>query len=244
MIQTRQVTGRSTFVPPMPAKPSIFLDFETLPTNDPEIIEYLTSRIRPPATMKKADTIATWETEEKPKLIEEAIFKTGLSGTYGRVCCAGFAINADPVTTFIGDETYVLKSFFNAVLDWEDSMRVTQEGNHALTVVGHNARSFDMRFVWQRAVIQRIKVPKSLPFNGSRWDDRIQDTMEMWDPDISKRTSLDRLCRALGVQSPKTDFDGTMVAAAFAAGQYSRISRYCTSDVESMRECYWRMVFA
>ena len=39
----------------------VTMDLETLPSADPAVRDLLAARIKPPAAMKKADTIAAWE---------------------------------------------------------------------------------------------------------------------------------------------------------------------------------------
>lgn len=239
MIITRRPTSR--FVPPVPTKPSLFFDIETLPTDDPEVIQILSDKCKPPGNYSKPDTIAAWERDEKPKMLADAISKTGLDGTYGRICCIGWAHNAQPVKSCIGDEREVLQTFFDAIASIAGVHIEGSTMNTALTVVGHNMRAFDLRFVWKRATILKLKLPKAMPWNAGYWDERVQDTPLMWDPDPSKRISLDRLCKVLGVKSPKNGFDGSMVADAWLRGEHKKIATYCEGDVDAMRECWWRM---
>lgn len=98
-----------------------------------------------------------------------------------------------------------------------------------------------MRFLWQRSVILGLFRPKSLPWHVSKWDERVQDTMTLWNPDTARRVSLDKLCHALGVRSPKDGFDGSMVADAWALGQREKIALYCEGDVDAVRQCWWKM---
>jgi len=51
--------------------------------------------------------------------------------------------------------------------------------------------------------------------------------------------SQDNLAKALGL-SGKGDFDGSMVAEAWANGEHERIAYYCLSDVETVRAIYRR----
>lgn len=222
--------------------PTVFLDSETLPTEDTRIIQRIVDEIKPPGNYKKAETIAEWEKQEKPKLIEEAVHRTGLDGSYGRVCCISYAFNDGPTMSHIGEEKEVLSWFFDQV----DSVSRLQlaVGDDAflpLTVCGHAVRTFDLRFLWQRAAVQGVRRSPALPWNVSRYDPRIQDTMEIWNPD--KRISLHDLCLILGVPSPKDQgVDGSMVWDLWRAGRRSAIARYCEGDVEAVRDCWCRMV--
>lgn len=232
----------------------LFLDLESLPTDDPRIVDMLAAKIKPPGNMSKPETIAKWEAEEKPLLIAEAVGKTSFDGSYGRICCACWAFGDQPVDGAVGDERDVIKALFKAISEYtlakllasgsaarympEDEKRAV----HALKLSGHNVRAFDMRFLWKRAVVLGIPIPQSLPWKESQWSERFQDTMTLWDPE--KRISLGNLCYILGIDHDEDDFDGSMVADAFKAGRYSKILRYCKADVEAARRCWYRMTIA
>ena len=59
---------------------TIALDIETLPAGPMPTPELM----KPPAQMKKADTIAKWREEEAPKLVEEEYRKRSLDSMVGR----------------------------------------------------------------------------------------------------------------------------------------------------------------
>jgi hypothetical protein len=68
--------------------------------------------VKAPGNIKKAETIEAWERDEKPAAVLEAVRKTGLDGTYGRICCIGFAVDDEPVECAFGNEEDVLRNFF------------------------------------------------------------------------------------------------------------------------------------
>ena len=225
-----------------------FLDIETLPTDDAELIADIASEISPPKNYKKADTIAAWMANERPALIEEELSKTALDGTYGRVCAIGYALDDEPPIAIVGPEEPVIRDFFVWASSMESAKVPLGADQHAeygieITWIGHNIRSFDLRFLWQRAVVLGIAVPQSLKSAlAARWLGReLQDTMLMWNPAPDRRVSLERLCRVLRIACPKADMDGSMVAQVFAAGQLERINAYVKADVTAMRACYRRL---
>jgi len=217
---------------------NLFLDLETIPTTDPDVIARIAANIKPPATMKKQEIIDKWVAEEKQAAIDEAVAKTAFDGTYGKICAVAYAFDDGPVVGACHtDEPILLANFF-------DGVRRASKTGRDITVVGHNVTGFDLKFLWKRAVILGIR-PASLPFKAKPWDTAaVFDTMTQWDADQSKRISLDALCRVLGVPSPKGELDGSMVAGAFAAGRYSDIAEYNAGDVRAVREVYKRMIFA
>lgn len=225
---------------------NIFLDCETIPTEDPAAIADIAAGIKPPANYKKADTIEAWEKNEKTAAVAEAILKTAFDGTYGRIIVLGYAVDdAEPVA-LCGVEGEILAQFFSAVSASAKYVFQSGEGERLLAFVGHNLLGFDLRFLWQRSVINRVKLPSSLmkACKARPWDGMVADTMQMWHPDRDRRISLEKLCKALGVTTPKTDLDGSKVYEAYKAGEIERIANYCKGDVIAMRECYKRLTFS
>jgi hypothetical protein len=217
-------------------------DLETLPANDPQIIADIHATIKPPGNLKKAETIEAWWKDEGDKAKADAVSKTALDGTFGRICCIGFAFNDEPAQSLIGgDEGYLISTFFAKV---KDAARVKTHQTSVMeqvTVIGHNITGFDLRFLWQRAVIHNIPRLNVFPWKAKPWDDRIIDTMLMWNSDNQKRISLDKLCKALGVNTSKGDLDGSKIAQVWADGRQEDIARYCEADVIATRECWLRM---
>lgn len=224
----------------------IYLDIETLPTESAAVIADLTAGIRPPANLKKADTIAKWETEEKPGAIEDAIRKTAFDGTYGRVLAIGYAVEDASPVCLIGDELETLQAFVGHLKTVTKLAYHGGETEKGVTFVGHNIAGFDLRFLWQRMVVNGIRPSGELlgAMKTRPWDKSIADTMTMWNPDRQSRVSLDKLCKALGVQTSKGDMDGSKVYETYKAGDLEKIRTYCMADVEAVRACYRRMTFA
>jgi hypothetical protein len=63
----------------------------------------------------------------------------------------------------------------------------------------------------------------------------------MWSQDREKRASMDKLCKAFGIEG-KGDFDGSMVAATWPVDP-QKVVDYCCADVERTRALYYRMTF-
>ena len=107
--------------------------------------------------------------------------------------------------------------------------------------VAHNA-SFDLPFLWRRARVLDVNVPDWLP---SPLDLRIGksagDTMLLW-AGLRERVSLDALCRALGIESPKDGgIDGSQVFDRWQSGAYDLIARYNLRDVHALRRVWHRL---
>jgi hypothetical protein len=208
-------------------------DSETLPTQDPEIIEQLRATIKPPATHKKPETCAAWMEENAESALAELVAKTSFDGMYGRIAC--IAWQEDDGETFA---TLPTDSEGDAIQRFYDYLPFV--GKYC----GHNIAGFDFPFLKHRSIILRIKPPESIrkAMSAKPWDDCIADTMLMWSSDPHKRGSMDRLCKAFGIEG-KGDFDGSMVAETWPVDP-QKVIDYCKDDVRRTRQIYNRITFA
>ena len=213
----------------------VYTDLETIGSDDPEVIAEIAAGITAPGNYKKPESIAEWEAQNKPALVQEALKRTSFDGGLGRIICIGFAVNDAVPLTFVGEEKDILVSFYSALGQIEE--------NSPKVLVGHNLIGFDLRFLYQRSVVNGIRPPAYINFNARSWDKTVNDTMLMWNPDRDKRVSLDRLCRILGVPSPKTEMDGSKVWEYYKEGRIEEIRSYCAGDIVSTRMCHRKMMF-
>jgi len=211
-------------------------DLETLPTNDPAIIDELAKGIKPPATHKKQETIDAWMIENKESALKELVAKTSFDGALGRIACIAWSIDDRPVCV-AGDE----QSEIEAIEEFYSY--IESECDHGVIFCGHNLAGFDLPFLKHRSIIHGIKPPKSLlqAMNAKPWDSCIADTMLMWSSDSQKRASMDKLCKALGIQG-KEGFDGSMVAETWHVDP-QKVIEYCKDDVRRTSAIYKRINF-
>jgi len=221
----------------------LYVDIETIPAQSPEIHAAIAENVKPPAQMKKAETIAAWEASDKAQAVQDAIAKTSLDGTYGHICCVGFAVNdGAPDCRYLPDryspdlEAELLHDFFARVNE------VGANNPYPVCVVGHNVIGFDLRFIWQRAIILGVRVPGWFPRDPRPWGNEAFDTMIAF---AGQRGTIgmDRLCRALGIEG-KGEIDGSMVASLWEVRRSDDIARYCMDDVERTRAIHRRMQVA
>jgi len=220
----------------------LHLDLETIPTTRPDVVEYLTKSIKPPATYKKAESIAAWHKDEAPGAAEEAVRKTSLDGTFGRICVVGWAID-DGQAAYLAndqDEGALLKEF-HAVLQHE----LRRADDYVVRIVGHNVASFDLRFFMQRSMIHGIQphVALTRAAKAKPWESQVVfDTMIQW-AGVGGRVKLDTLCQAFGIASPKGELDGSKVWDWVQAGRIKEVGEYCIKDVEATRAVFKRMLY-
>lgn len=219
----------------------IFIDIETIPAQRQDIADYIAATIKPPKTMSAAATIEKWHKESKAGAIEDEVSKTGLDGAFGQVCCIGYDLtnSGEPTAIYGLDEPTLLDCFNNALNDIPRAMW------SAYTVIGHNVSGFDLRFLLQRYMVNGIKPHPiiNVAAQAKAWDGKVYDTMTQF-AGYGKTISLDKLCMALGVPSPKGDMDGSMVGQYVADGRIAEVADYCKKDVIATRAVYRRMTFA
>ena len=214
----------------------IYFDIETIPTQSQQAIAMIAAEIKPPAQMKKPETIAEWEATQKQSAIDEAVLKTSFDGALGQICCIGLAIDDHPAQAFIGQESDILIAFGNALEAAYDPSK-----NVPPVFIGHNVSAFDLRFLFQRYVINGIKPPRFIPFNDKSWSERIFDTMTYFSG-YGNRISLDKLSLALGLEG-KGGITGADVWPMYQAGKIQDIADYCIHDVDLTREVEKRLTF-
>jgi 3'-5' exonuclease len=224
------------------AMPTLFIDIETIPTDRQDVREYIAAKVTPPATMSKPETIAKWEAESKPAAIDEAVAKTGLDGAFGCVCVIGWAVDDGEVKTMqsVNNEATLLDAFGEAM-----NQAINYNELFDTVVCGHNVSAFDLRFLMQRYMVHGIKPPQLIKraAEAKPWEtQKVFDTMVQW-AGVGNRVSLEKLCLAFGIESPKGEIDGSNVAQAVADGRIDEVAAYCKRDVEATRAIYKRMNF-
>lgn len=214
----------------------LYLDIETLPTNDGFVMAEIEDGIKPPANISKAETLDKWDAESKPALVKEAIGKTALSGAWGSICCISFAWgDSEPVGLVRGEagEGAMLTDAFA-------KMQAIKPQFGLCAIVGHNVANFDIRFIWQRCFVLGVRVPGWFPRDPKPWSREVNDTMTMWSGQRDF-ISLDKLCRAMGLRG-KGNMNGGDVAQAWAEGRFDDIKAYCQGDVERVRAVHRKML--
>ena len=110
---------------------------------------------------------------------------------------------------------------------------------------GHNIKEFDIPFLCRRMIINGIALPTCMQIQGRKpWEVNHIDTMELWRfGDYKNFTSLSLLAVVLGIPSPKSDLDGSMVAGVYwQEKDLPRIASYCLQDVFTSAKVYLRLV--
>lgn len=175
--------------------------------------------------------------------------KAGLTPEFSMVVCivAIDSINKIPVRfRMVLDESDVSeeaimraeKEMIEEFYKWIDGLK------GKVQLMGHNIKKFDMPVMNVRSVKHGIKLHGAFKMYGLKpWELDVIDTMEVWRGGLFSSTqasSLDDVCRVLGIESPKgggdDGLDGSMVGEEFWRGKGSfddrinRICNYCERD--------------
>lgn len=238
----------------------LYLDIETIPAQHPEILaeiraskqqelEQAIAAVRAPGNYG-AEAAAKWMAEKGAAQIadlragfdadvDEAYRKTSFDGAFGQICVIGWALNDDQPRTVHGmNERDVLRAFGH-------SLDITRSEQFSTCVIGHNVAAFDLRFLAQRHIVNGIRPPMVIAraAQAKPWEsEKVFDTMVQWSG-VGSRISLDKLCKALGIKSPKGDIDGSKVWDAVQAGRLVEVADYCARDVEAVRQVHLRMTY-
>lgn len=245
------------------------LDIETIPAQRPDVLDEITASkqaeleaaiaaVKPPGTHKKEETILAWWENEAPKIVDNlkagvaadidaAYRKTGLDGAFGQICVIGFALDDDaPRMVWSADwdkpgtESELLEDFYCALTDL-----IPANMERAMCVVGHNVAGFDLRYLVQRSIVNGLRPHRVIASaaQAKPWEgEKVFDTMVQW-AGVGNRISLDKLCKALSIPTPKSDITGATVWDAVKAGRIADVAAYCARDVAATRAVHRRLTF-
>ena len=225
---------------------SLHIDLETIPAQQQWIKDEIRAGIKPPATYKKPDSIAAWMDENADNEAHNEWLKTSFDGSRGEICTIGFAIDNLAASAYqrtdILTEESILQSFFDNLAKLAELDHKASKYFHAQWIT-HNGIAFDLRFLYQRCVINRIDTHGiKIPVDSRHGSKESFDTLLAWRGWQAKAGgSMAHLCKVLGIDG-KNGFDGSMVWGAFQEVRYNEIAEYCALDVERTREIYKRLM--
>lgn len=230
----------------------LYLDIETIPAQNPEVITELSALVQPPGSIKKPETVAAWHNGEPPYegvkagLLAKLHHETGFDGRLGHVCNIAFAVGESQIVGLSlgpdaspSSERDLLEEFFDGM----DALAHDKDRMRTPLVVGFNIRAFDLRFLLHRCAVLDVRptLPLSRLLNGKHGYD-YYDLMLEW-AGFRGFVSQDKVARALGLGG-KGDMDGSQVYQAWLDGHHDAINEYNMDDVRQARAIYHRLVKA
>ena len=204
---------------------NLFFDIETIPADE---------KIKEVALAQALSKQNRYQNSKKVTKSKETLYhNTAISGDFGQIFCIGYAIDNQNVEIIKGQEADILKTWW-------------QVADRADLFIGHNIMDFDLRFIFKRSIINKIKpTARHLNLSFARYRNvPIYDTMREWEKWSQSYISLDTLAKALGLESSKDGgINGSQVYDYYLKKKYEAIYEYCARDVELTRKIYKRMVF-
>jgi len=227
---------------------NFYFDIETIQTQRQDFIDDFAVTITPPANIKKAETLKAWEEDKKPALIEKAVSESVFDGGMGEIIAFSCAVDDGKIYNAYRTNESTEYDLLEAINEIFKVMFFSKHGNYdsqqQATWIGHYITGFDLRFLWKRFVINRIKPAVKIPYGAKPWDKEVYDTCIEWKGTSGKdKSSMDFVCKALNIEG-KNGMDGSQVYDYWKEGRYKEISEYCDSDVIRTREIYKAISFA
>lgn len=217
-----------------------FLDIETVPGENPEIVDYETISL----FNKKFE----WEMAQDPTISAQQFYaqKAGLYAEFGKVVCVSIG------------KMQATKFYVKTLVNKNEKDLLTQLASmleNANFLCAHNGKDFDFPFLIRRFIIHGLPIPKVLDTIGKKpWDIPHFDTMEMWGSTQWKyRTSLELLAHLFGLPSPKRDMSGADVAKVWfdmfnvpndqlpfekEELAFKKIGEYCAGDIVTLANVF------
>lgn len=232
----------------------IYVDIETAPTSDLGAIAEIEAGVTAPANYSKPESIQQWLETKGQAAKREAVGKTALDAGMGSIIAIGIATDDfDPVVLTRDpdseNDSDLLRVFCDHVEELlNDATPISPTDGERLFKpepwwVGHNV-SFDLGFIWRRAVINGITPPFAIPSPDEiRHGKNCFCTMTAW-AGFGQRISLSRLSRALELPDPKQNEEGISGANAWEfwhQGDLDTVQKYCAADVIAARSIFHRM---
>lgn len=217
---------------------NVFIDLETIPDQSKDAKSRIAETIKPPAQMKKPETIDEWINGKgkyegvRDKAIENAWLKTSLNGGYGEICSAALEID-NKMYSIGGKEDAILNYIWCVISDKVKS-------NERVMFIAHKAK-FDLPFLWHRSVINGVKPSIDFKPHGRHGID-YYCTMQAW-AGYNGMISLDALAKILGVGSKTEGMSGSQVWPEYKAGNIQKIVDYNIDDVRLLRAVYDKLNF-
>lgn len=219
----------------------LFMDIETVP------VEADYDQLRPGMQAEWVRKAKFVKSASDPNADPAMLFgeRAGIFSEFAKVVCIGFGslVQQDGawkmrLKSLVNDNEKVLLN------DFCEMVSRFAAHHKDIRFCGHNIKEFDIPFLCRRMVINDVPLPACMQVAGKKpWEVSHIDTIEMWRfGDHKNFTSLSLLAEVLGIPSPKSDLDGSMVASVYWHDKdLARIGSYCLQDVLTSAKVYLRL---
>ena len=194
-----------------------YRNFEDLEREDPTLAEAWKSKA---TRMGAADPVSFYR--EKVALFPE----------YGRIACLSYGVHREGVTQIRSvtaeNEQELMKKLYALFL---------KATNSDLIPTGWNIKNFDIPWLQRKFLMHGMEIPACVAsFNRKPWEVNILDLKELWKGFSNLEVNFEEAVLSMGINTPKSDIDGSKVHSCYWAGEHDRIATYCEKDVQAMIE--------
>jgi predicted PolB exonuclease-like 3'-5' exonuclease len=184
---------------------------------------------------KKQETIDRWIEEHKLDIYK----KRALNPLEGEILCIvmkiakeDYEVDSDFIPSYRvvkivneGSEESILIDFTTNIQNIDNPI-----------FIGHNIKGFDWQWIIKKLLKYNL-LPNNIPHSIK--SHHIVDTMELFSlGEYRQHTSLDTICKFLGIQGKTEGIDGSQVYDYYLAGKIDEIVDYCEQDVDALIRVY------
>lgn len=215
----------------------LFLDIETVSLT--EKYSQLSPRLQ-----KEWERKASFINKDEIPIDELYSQKAAIFSEFGKIIVIGLGILyydekgnlKTKITSITNDDEQTLLKEFKTITD-----KFHPEN---LILCAHNGKEFDFPYLARRMVINEVELPEVLKLSGKKpWQVNHLDTLEMWKfGDRKNFTSLELISACLGIESSKTNLDGSQITHKYYKEKaINQIQTYCESDVNNIIQIYLKL---
>ena len=204
---------------------NLFLDLETIPTNEEITEEDFRQAI--PSNVKADKTITDWMENKRDILKAKIIKKRSIDRYLCRIISIAYSFDGESLFNITGGtEEEIIMKFDSAI---KEELKESGGSVDKFQLIGHNIEKFDAPILFLRATKYNAQKLHELLFFTRK---SIVDTMKMGSYWLyNEYVSLKDLCRFFG-RDTKEDMDGSKVYEYYLEGKIKEIGEYCEKDVE------------
>lgn len=238
---------------------TLTVDIETIPGPTPPDMQelnpedYLVKEGSHPKSWKDEDKIKDWYTKKGQDLNQKYLedldsqkvkqhdlhAKQSLDSLQGQIICIGYKLESNTGAKETYTEVCMEETEEKTVTYFSERLTevIAEHSQYSpILWVGHNLASFDVPYLYHKAIKHNLALKRYLPRSKADYF----DTMKEWAPtDYNRRTSLKKIAQFLDI--PQSGVDGSQVWDMWKEGKHKEIGEYCLEDVEITNEVYKRL---
>lgn len=201
----------------------IFIDIETIPSLYMPSLEDM----KVPGNMSKPETIQKWKEENQIEVWKAQ----ALDSMQGRIICIGLGFDGQVECYDNENEEQLINDIELTLLARRDEI------NEIPVFVGWNITTFDVPWLWRKAIKYNCKGLRRIMPHGNRL---LQvDLMKVWADEYKDKVSLDKCAKFLGIEHEGGK--GSYVFDWWQKRDFTAINNHCRADVKTTMDIWERI---